>query len=61
MSNKGVCVNVTDSLFERNSAEVTGGNAEGGAIQVGDSVLVKVATTRFVGNIAKGANDQVRS
>jgi hypothetical protein len=61
MSNKGICVNVTDSLFERNSAEVTGGNAEGGAIQVGDSVLVKVATTRFVGNIAKGANDQVRS
>jgi hypothetical protein len=61
MSNKGVCVNVTDSLFERNSAEVTGGNAEGGAIQVGDSVLLKVATTRFVGNIAKGANDQVRS
>jgi hypothetical protein len=61
MSNKGVCVNVTDSLFERNSAEVTGGNAEGGAIQVGDSVRLKVATTRFVGNIAKGANDQVRS
>jgi hypothetical protein len=61
MSDKGLCVNVTDSLFEGNSAEVTGGNAEGGAIQVGDNVLLKIATTRFVGNIAQGANDQVRS
>jgi hypothetical protein len=61
MGNKGLCVNVTGSVFEANSAEDSGGNTEGGAFQVADKAILKVASTRFVGNTAKGASDQARS
>ena len=55
-----LCVNVTGSSFVANSAEDSVGNTEGGAVQVYDKAVLKIATTTFVGNTAKGATDQVR-
>ncbi len=60
MTYQGLCVNLTDSSFEANTAEDSKGNAEAGAVQVYEQSLLKIATTRFVGNEAKGATDQVR-
>jgi hypothetical protein len=60
MENSGLCVNLTDSSFEENAAEDSTGNTEAGAVQVYEQSLLKIATTRFVGNRAKGATGQVR-
>jgi len=60
MANQGLCVNVTASSFEANSAEDSEGNTEGGAVLVYGKSVLKIATTRFVGNTAKRAADQVR-
>ena len=56
-----LCVNLTDSSFETNSAEDSKGNTEGGAVQVNQDSILKIETSRFVRNTAKGATDQVRS
>ena len=56
----GLCVNLTDSSFETNSAEDSKGNTEGGAVQVNQDSMLKIETSRFVRNTAKGATDQVR-
>ena len=60
MATELLCVNVTDSSFVANSAEDSVGNTEAGAVQVYDKAVLKIATTTFVGNTAKGATDQVR-
>ena len=60
MEFSGLCVNLTDSSFEENAAEDSTGNTEAGAVQVYEQSLLKIATTRFVRNRAKGATGQVR-
>ena len=60
MTTELLCVNLTDSSFVANSAEDSVGNTEGGAVQVYDKAVLKIARTTFVGNTAKGATDQVR-
>jgi hypothetical protein len=60
MSTQGLCVNLTGSSFEANSAQDSGGNIEGGAVAVSGKSVFKIATTSFVGNTAKRATDQVR-
>jgi len=60
MTTELLCVNLTDSSFVANSAEDSVGNTEGGAVQVYDKAVLKIARTTFVGNTAKGASDQVR-
>jgi hypothetical protein len=60
IQNQRMCLNLTDSHFEANVARDSGGNTEGGAVQVYDKAILKISTTRFVRNRAQGATEQVR-